>query len=75
MDKKKNLIKCLRLWSAILCVKAELDQLCTGLKTMGVLDIMKTHSKQMKRYFCWGKEKLTAGIALKFCVIALEALF
>ncbi|XP_065835679.1 uncharacterized protein [Oscarella lobularis] len=71
IKKKEALRHCLLLHFAVLCVKAELDQLRDGLKLMNVLSIMQSHKDIMKKYFVHDEDSaLTAEGILKMFATA-----
>ena len=60
---KEILIRSVLLHMVILNVKAEMDQFCTGLKSLGVLDAMQANPHLFVNYFCLdGMKQMTAGI-------------
>ena len=63
---KDNLVKCVALHHVLLKVKAEIDQFCTGLRALGVLDAMQASPHLFVHYFCLdGMQFMKAG---KCCV-------
>ena len=47
---------------SVLCVKAELDQLASGLRTLGVLDLVQANPKMLTPLFVYTESPpLTAG--------------
>ena len=68
---QQSVAKTLCLHHCILTVKAELDQLCKGLSTMGVLDAIRRYPKIFARYFVSEERKsLTFGLE-PYCVYVI----
>ena len=60
---KDILLRSVLLHMVLFNVKAEIDQFCRGLKSLGVLDAMQANPHLFASYFCLdGIEQLTAGM-------------
>lgn len=63
MNNKHNLIKTIILHTTVLKNKAVIDQLKSGLSSLGVLDAIIKHPHLLESYFVAGKKvPLTAGM-------------
>ena len=63
LAKRDSLVKCIRQWSSVLSVKAQLDQIRCGLQSLGVLQYMETYPELFKWFFCaQEKDNITAGL-------------
>ena len=70
LRRRSELVRTIMLHAVLLRNKLELDQLKTGLSTLGVLEAMSKNQNIMEPYFVSGKRpKLTAGIKSKKCPI------
>ena len=66
IEGRKELVRTLMLHHVLLRNKAVLDQLKSGLSTLGILDAMCKHPNAFEPYFVAEKQKkLTAGKRLK----------
>ena len=44
--------------------KEPLDQFCKGLKTLGILNLVRSYPEQMKRYFVMQEEPLNSEVII-----------
>lgn len=61
MADREGLQKALREYHTVIKIKAQLDQFCDGLKSLGVLDAIKKYPALMTPFFCGEKSKLSKG--------------
>lgn len=62
---RMTIVQTLSLHHCLLSVKAELDQMCDGLKLLGVLDASRQHPELFSRFFLRSHVKqLSPGMAL-----------
>ena len=64
LDDRESVKRAIQDHHTLLKIKPELDQLCEGLKALGVLDSMKKFPQIMKTLFCRQEEKLSKGNAM-----------
>ena len=57
---------------SIICVKAELDQLAEGLKTLGVLELLRSNPNAMRQLFIHSEVPLTVDLMLDMFVSNLS---
>ena len=61
LENIQDIIRTVCIFTTILPIKGELDQLIEGLKLFGILGLIRSHGSLMKPLFIYKKNRLTAA--------------
>ena len=76
LEDKIAAVQSIALHHIILQCKAELDQLCSGMENVGILNVLRSNHHIFWEYFSLQKDRLTAGTCIAnylYPVFSLES--
>ncbi len=64
LNDRPSIVQTITLHFVLLQSKAEIDQYVEGLKSLGVLDVIREHPGLLQSFFCKTEDTLTAGTVI-----------